>query len=239
MAEVTGFTAERMRTIENETVVDGEVRGDNLILLTRAGVEIDAGNVRGPVGPQGPASSFDQATADGLYVNSVGDTMTGPLILPGGASQPLHAITKGEMDAVIAALPAAAPKLGLVDFAQSSANQASINAQVDLAGMSVAWQSVAGATYKITGECNITNTTVDGDSYGVYITNSANGVVVSRFTGSLYGINRQVGITLTCLVSPGAVSAYYKLRAARVVGTGTGTVYGANGPTILMVERVI
>ena len=54
MAEVTGFTADRMRIIENETVVDGEVQGDNLILIRRDGVPIDAGNVRGPVGPIGP-----------------------------------------------------------------------------------------------------------------------------------------------------------------------------------------
>ena len=33
MATVTGFTAERMLTIENETVVDGEVRDTNLFLL--------------------------------------------------------------------------------------------------------------------------------------------------------------------------------------------------------------
>jgi hypothetical protein len=55
MAKVTGFTADRMLVIENETVVDGEVQGDNLILLTREGTPIDAGNVRGPVGPTGPA----------------------------------------------------------------------------------------------------------------------------------------------------------------------------------------
>jgi hypothetical protein len=53
MATVTGFTAERMLVIENETVVDGEVRGDNLFLMTREGVEIDAGNVRGPKGDTG------------------------------------------------------------------------------------------------------------------------------------------------------------------------------------------
>jgi len=50
MAEVTGFTAERMLVIENTTVVDGEVQGDNLILMTREGTPIDAGNVRGPTG---------------------------------------------------------------------------------------------------------------------------------------------------------------------------------------------
>lgn len=51
---VTGFTAERMLEIENDTVVSGAVSGDNLNLTTRGGSVINAGNVRGPVGPVGP-----------------------------------------------------------------------------------------------------------------------------------------------------------------------------------------
>jgi len=54
MATVTGFTAERMLEIENSTVVDGEVVGDNLMLIRRDGIQIDAGNVRGPTGATGP-----------------------------------------------------------------------------------------------------------------------------------------------------------------------------------------
>jgi hypothetical protein len=53
MASVTGFTAERMKQIEDETVVDGDVVGDDLILTTRAGAPINAGNVRGPQGTPG------------------------------------------------------------------------------------------------------------------------------------------------------------------------------------------
>lgn len=53
MATVTGFTAERMLEIENNTVVDGDVVGDNLILKTLDGTEIDAGSVRGPKGDTG------------------------------------------------------------------------------------------------------------------------------------------------------------------------------------------
>ncbi|MET0786862.1 MAG: hypothetical protein ABWY25_09165, partial [Paenisporosarcina sp.] len=60
MATVTSFTAERMLAIENTTVVDGDVIGNDLVLLTREGTQINAGSVRGPqgiqglVGPQGP-----------------------------------------------------------------------------------------------------------------------------------------------------------------------------------------
>ncbi len=59
MASVTGFTAARMLQIEETTVVSGLVNpSGRLLLSTRAGVEIDAGHVRGSdgnVGPAGPA----------------------------------------------------------------------------------------------------------------------------------------------------------------------------------------
>jgi microcystin-dependent protein len=43
-----------MLEIEAASVVDGEIRGDDLILTKHDGTEIDAGSVRGPVGPAGP-----------------------------------------------------------------------------------------------------------------------------------------------------------------------------------------
>lgn len=55
MATVTGMTAARMLGIENASVVDGNVVGNNLILVTHGGTNIDAGNVRGPIGPSGAA----------------------------------------------------------------------------------------------------------------------------------------------------------------------------------------
>jgi microcystin-dependent protein len=53
MGTITGLTAERMTEMENATVVDGNVVGDNLILQTKDGTPIDAGSVRGPIGPPG------------------------------------------------------------------------------------------------------------------------------------------------------------------------------------------
>lgn len=53
--------------------------------------------------PIGTVSSggggLDQTTADSLYVNTTGDTMTGPLTLPADPTEPLHAATKGYVDA--------------------------------------------------------------------------------------------------------------------------------------------
>lgn len=59
MATVTGFTAERMLEIQNDTVVGGSINAaGSLILSTRGGTAIDAGIIKGPqgdVGPQGKA----------------------------------------------------------------------------------------------------------------------------------------------------------------------------------------
>lgn len=54
MATITGLTAERMIAIEDASVVDGAVVGDNLILYQHDGSQIDVGNVRGPAGEMGP-----------------------------------------------------------------------------------------------------------------------------------------------------------------------------------------
>jgi hypothetical protein len=53
MGTVQVFTADRMLAIENSSIVDGSVVGDNLILEQNDGTPIDAGNVRGPQGSQG------------------------------------------------------------------------------------------------------------------------------------------------------------------------------------------
>ena len=62
MATVTGYTAERMKQIEDSTVVDGTISADDLILLTCDGTPINAGNVRGPQGVPGPAGDADAVT---------------------------------------------------------------------------------------------------------------------------------------------------------------------------------
>lgn len=53
MATATGLTAARMLEIEAASVVDGDVVGDNLILVRHDGSTTNAGNVRGPAGPPG------------------------------------------------------------------------------------------------------------------------------------------------------------------------------------------
>ncbi len=65
MAEVTGYTKEKMDEINDNTVVDGNVVGNNLHLVTRAGTTIDAGNVRGATGAIGPTGPTGATGATG------------------------------------------------------------------------------------------------------------------------------------------------------------------------------
>jgi len=62
MATVTGLTKERMIAMEAATVIDGNVSDNNLILVTRGGTNIDAGNVRGPMGPGGSGFTICTST---------------------------------------------------------------------------------------------------------------------------------------------------------------------------------
>lgn len=55
MAIITGYTAEKMNQFNNASVISGSVNtAGNLVLKTRGGTNIDAGNVKGPVGATGP-----------------------------------------------------------------------------------------------------------------------------------------------------------------------------------------
>ena len=54
MATVTGYTAERMKEIEDNSIVSGAVVGNDLILTKFNGETINAGPVVGSEGPEGP-----------------------------------------------------------------------------------------------------------------------------------------------------------------------------------------
>lgn len=77
MATVTGFTAERMLAMEDATIIDGTVVGNDLILVTKAGVQINAGNVRGPQGNQGIPGPLTTVDADARYLKLTGGSVSG------------------------------------------------------------------------------------------------------------------------------------------------------------------
>ena len=97
MAIVRSLTADKIYAIEAATVVDAEVRGDNLILITHDGTEIDAGNIRGPIGASGDHNTLINLNLDNhpQYLKVDGARpMTGPLLLAADPTQPLGAATR-------------------------------------------------------------------------------------------------------------------------------------------------
>lgn len=81
MATVTGFTADRMLAIENDTIVDGKVQGNNLILTRKGGSTVNAGNVRGSQGPVGPAGEVSTATLNAAISNLQDQINAGPRLV--------------------------------------------------------------------------------------------------------------------------------------------------------------
>jgi hypothetical protein len=67
MATITGYTAERMKQIEDAAIVDGEVVSGNLFLYPKnypVGAAVNAGSVIGPAGPQGLPGDITEAEVD-------------------------------------------------------------------------------------------------------------------------------------------------------------------------------
>lgn len=101
MATITGYTAARMKEIEDTTVVSGSVTGDNLTLLQRDSTPILAGNVRGPTGSPGVttgelAAALAISTPIGSVTDYIGETaptnwltMTGQTIVGGQSTYPI------------------------------------------------------------------------------------------------------------------------------------------------------
>lgn len=80
MATVTGLTKDRMIQIEEASIVNARKEGDNLILTTFGGHDINVGNVRGPKGDTGNAGFNIQRIADGTNLNDI--TVPGHYIQP-------------------------------------------------------------------------------------------------------------------------------------------------------------
>lgn len=85
MATVTGMTAARMLDIEANSIVSGSVDAfGNLTLITHNGVEIAAGNVKGPTGADGSSQLIGEKTPGAL-----------PSTYPLGISQFTYTATAG------------------------------------------------------------------------------------------------------------------------------------------------
>lgn len=73
MASINGYTAERMKEIEDSAIIDGEVVAGNLILTRFDTTTINAGSVIGPTGPTGTMPSVARARVTKSGLQSITD----------------------------------------------------------------------------------------------------------------------------------------------------------------------
>lgn len=105
MAEITSYTAARMKQIEDSAIVGGHIDGDDLILERFDSGTVNAGDVRGPqglVGPPGdmggPGSSTDGTLA--VFEGTSGTELReGELQIPNISQRLLEALVYSEVDA--------------------------------------------------------------------------------------------------------------------------------------------
>jgi microcystin-dependent protein len=94
MATITGFTAARMKEIEDASIVDGNVVGDDLILDRFDGTTINAGNVRGTQGIQGVPGEVSTAQLNaaiaGVEDSIVASMPVGSITMFAGAVAPTN-----------------------------------------------------------------------------------------------------------------------------------------------------
>jgi hypothetical protein len=148
MATVTVYTADRMKDIENKSVVSGQVVGDNLILTKYDNSVVNAGNVRGPKGTNGAAgytsivvcSSTSRPTGSSRFNGlAIFETDTNKFLIWNGIRWD----------------PPWNQPWGLMGMIQRTNDAGPVTgAEVSIAGMSFPFTAVANRRMKITFEGN-------------------------------------------------------------------------------------
>jgi hypothetical protein len=124
---------------------------------------------------------------------------------------------------------------GTLGYAQVTANQGSITAEVDLTSLTVTVTVVAGRRLKITGSVTYSNSTANA---GMIVYIKEGGTYLGRGTGSHGVANQEVTPALVAVVTPSAGSHTYKLSAQSQNG-GTATTSTVNSiPLFIHVEDV-
>lgn len=131
----------------------------------------------------------------------------------------------------------AAGALGRITQASKTAQQTTITAVVDVAGLSVTFTALAGRRYLLSLECLMFSATAD-DVVQCQITDNAN-TVLQLAQGISRVVNVGVSLIAEIEVVPGAGSVTYKARALRASGAGNVTFdCGATYPATLRVTDI-
>lgn len=246
MAEVTGYTKEKMDEILAQTVVSADVEGDNLILTKHDGSTSNAGDVRGPTGPM-PTPFYDtwavmKATTVQL---GVGFTAKDQGIIYVGYDDP-------HLGHVWRRMSGDPNELWFSDFgAVASPNidpgstRKTANTTAIRAALAAALNSAVSTDYG-PGSTVIANGTANGDTYWVNDEMEAHGVKIigkgavrsqfGRSTTHCRVTNTTVGQRGPFVVdSPGEIFTHVWLEGLEVVGDESGF-YAKNCAGITLID---
>lgn len=140
MATVTGMTAARMLEIEQQSITDARIEGDELILTTFGGTDQNVGSVRGPQGIQGPGGTV--TTVNGKTGSSISLTAADV-----GAVTPAQAASLGVPVGTIVATVGTAAQAGYMICDGRSINRADYPALFAL--ISTRYGSTSSTTFNI------------------------------------------------------------------------------------------
>lgn len=189
MATITGFTSARMLDIEDNSIVDGEVIGDNLMLTKHNGTVINAGSVRGPTGSPGITSGelaaglagaatvtqmnteiTNRTNGDNALTSSINTEITNRT----NADNAEIAIRAGYAEGELVRATNNTPGIGHTGAA----------AVIDVPGMAVSFSQVNGRRYRVSGWLNLICTVGGGTVFGLALTTNTN-VYLDSCAGNL------------------------------------------------------
>ncbi len=249
MATVTGYTAARMKQIEDSAIVDGDVIGDDLILTRFNAAQINAGNVRGPQGIQGPAGPVPEALIDGntyarkdgLWVPARGTevvTSTTRPVSPTTGMMIYETDTKKfyTWNGTVWTLPKNVSEGILGTLGKATADQTGITGETNLNNMSTVLSVGAGRQVKVSFQIQTNRTVVDGITC---IRLKEGTTVLCEYYYTNTFANTSESRTGFVLLTPTAVAHTYFLSLLRLSGTGTvGITAGPNWPSSILAEDI-
>lgn len=199
---------------ELDTAVLARTTGEGAVL--RQGVVTQASPLLVRVGA---ATTAVPATALGSYVPIVGDVVS---------------LLEQDGDRLVVGVPVATSTLAIATVTGSSSGISSV---VDVAGLTVTFEAVAGRTYKLSTVGYLQSNVVD-DVAGIQITDASNNQLQSAQV-LCRPINTGISYSTWVPVTPGAGSVTYKVRVLRVSGTGGVGFFASSAAPALLIAEVL
>lgn len=232
MATVTVYTADRMKNIEDSSVVSGQVVGDNLILTKKSGATMNAGNVRGPRGSNGApgytsivvCSSTSRPTGAALFNGlAIFETDTNKFLIWNGIRWDPPWNTAWGQIGYIERTTDAGPVTG---------------AEVSIGGMSINVPVVANRRVKASISCTTYGATGSGPDNISFVRLVEDSIGISSASNWNHVSNYGASVMCSVIRTPSAGVHNYYMRAGSIGNGGIWVMGRPDCPMCLMIEDV-